>query len=51
MLGVVYWRPLKPALAKMKAGEPSVGRYGADEATPRLWEALVKMVFNLLCYI
>ncbi|MBA0658577.1 hypothetical protein Goklo_010774, partial [Gossypium klotzschianum] len=42
--GVVYWKPPKQALDKVKAlvEEPSVSCYGADEGLPELREALIR---------
>ncbi|KAF5466672.1 hypothetical protein F2P56_016578 [Juglans regia] len=46
--GVVYWKPPKQALDKVKdlVYEPSISRYGADEGIPELREALVKKLQN-----
>ncbi|GMI92647.1 ndole Severe Sensitive1, reversal of sav3 phenotype 1 [Hibiscus trionum] len=42
--GVVYWKPPKQALDKVKelVEEPSVSCYGADEGLPELREALTR---------
>ncbi|XVF74651.1 hypothetical protein PTKIN_Ptkin13bG0128200 [Pterospermum kingtungense] len=42
--GVVYWKPPKQALDKVKelVEEPSISRYGADEGLPELREALLR---------
>ncbi|GMH14272.1 hypothetical protein Nepgr_016113 [Nepenthes gracilis] len=42
--GVVYWRPPKQALDKVKAFvfEPQISRYGADEGIVDLREALIR---------
>ncbi|KAL1060668.1 hypothetical protein V6Z11_D05G133400 [Gossypium hirsutum] len=42
--GVVYWKPPKQALDKVKAlvEDPSVSCYGADEGLPELREALIR---------
>ncbi|KAK8581246.1 hypothetical protein V6N13_144285 [Hibiscus sabdariffa] len=42
--GVVYWKPPKQALDKVKelVEEPSVSCYGADEGLPELREALIR---------
>ncbi|KAG2729199.1 hypothetical protein I3760_01G237700 [Carya illinoinensis] len=46
--GVVYWKPPKQALDKVKdlVYEPSISKYGADEGIPELREALVKKLHN-----
>ncbi|XP_059643168.1 aromatic aminotransferase ISS1-like [Cornus florida] len=42
--GVVYWKPPKQALERVKelVWEPSISRYGADEGLPELRQALIE---------